>query len=136
MQEGRTHDLLHPFSPGWRQACGAVISAIEIARNPWPASMRSPSIMPTRIRGSAMEGSHFLQYMVMFLAAAVVAVALSKRAGLGAVLGYLGAGAAIGPSFLNLAPDMSGANELSELGVILLLFVIGLELSPARLWLM
>jgi len=83
-----------------------------------------------------MEGSHFLQYMVMFLAAAVIAVALSKRAGLGAVLGYLGAGALIGPSFLNLAPDMSQANELSELGVILLLFVIGLELSPARLWLM
>ncbi|MFT3790232.1 MAG: monovalent cation:proton antiporter-2 (CPA2) family protein [Rudaea sp.] len=83
-----------------------------------------------------MEASHFLQYMVMFLAAAVVAVALSKRAGLGAVLGYLGAGALIGPSFLDLAPDMSQANELSELGVILLLFVIGLELSPARLWLM
>ncbi len=83
-----------------------------------------------------MEGSHFLQYMVMFLAAAVIAVALSKRAGLGAVLGYLGAGALIGPNFLNLAPDMSQANELSELGVILLLFVIGLELSPARLWLM
>jgi glutathione-regulated potassium-efflux system protein KefB len=83
-----------------------------------------------------MEGSHFLQYMVMFLAAAVIAVALSKRAGLGAVLGYLGAGALIGPSFLDLAPNMSQANELSELGVILLLFVIGLELSPARLWLM
>ena len=83
-----------------------------------------------------MEGSHFLQYMVMFLAAAVVAVSLSKRAGLGAVLGYLGAGALIGPSFLNLAPDMTQAKELSELGVILLLFVIGLELSPARLWLM
>ncbi|MBN8885543.1 MAG: cation:proton antiporter [Rudaea sp.] len=83
-----------------------------------------------------MEGSHFLQYMVMFLAAAVIAVALSKRAGLGAVLGYLGAGALIGPSFLDFAPDMSQANELSELGVILLLFVIGLELSPARLWLM
>ncbi|MBS0515490.1 MAG: cation:proton antiporter [Proteobacteria bacterium] len=83
-----------------------------------------------------MEGSHFLQYMVMFLAAAVVAVALSKRAGLGAVLGYLGAGALIGPNLLGFAPDMSQANELSELGVILLLFVIGLELSPARLWLM
>jgi glutathione-regulated potassium-efflux system protein KefB len=83
-----------------------------------------------------MEGSHVLQYMVMFLAAAVVAVALSKRAGLGAVLGYLGAGAVLGPGVLNLAPDMSQTNELSELGVILLLFVIGLELSPARLWLM
>ncbi|MBS0590884.1 MAG: cation:proton antiporter [Proteobacteria bacterium] len=83
-----------------------------------------------------MESPHSLQYMVMFLAAAVIAVTLSKRAGLGAVLGYLGAGALIGPHFLHLAPDMSRANEMSELGVILLLFVIGLELSPARLWLM
>jgi len=83
-----------------------------------------------------METSHFLQDAVMFLAAAVVAVALSRRWGLGAVLGYLAAGAVIGPHVLNLAPDMSGANELSEFGVILLLFIIGLELSPQRLWLM
>ena len=83
-----------------------------------------------------METSHFLQYAVMFLAAAVVAVSLSKRWGLGAVLGYLGAGALIGPQALNLTPDMSQASELSELGVILLLFIIGLELSPQRLWLM
>ena len=83
-----------------------------------------------------MESSHFLQYAVMFLAAAVVAVALSKRAGLGAVLGYLGAGALIGPHVLGLTPDMSKTSEFSELGVILLLFVIGLELSPQRLWLM
>ena len=83
-----------------------------------------------------METSHFLQYAVMFLAAAVIAVALSKRWGLGAVLGYLGAGALIGPHLLNLTPDMSQASEFSELGVIFLLFVIGLELSPQRLWLM
>jgi len=83
-----------------------------------------------------METSHYLQDAVMFLAAAVVAVALSRRWGLGAVLGYLAAGAIIGPHVLNLAPDMTGANELSEFGVILLLFVIGLELSPQRLWLM
>ena len=83
-----------------------------------------------------METSHFLQDAVMFLAAAVVAVALSRRWGLGAVLGYLAAGAVIGPYVLDLAPDMTGANELSEFGVILLLFVIGLELSPQRLWLM
>jgi len=83
-----------------------------------------------------VETSHFLQYAVMFLAAAVVAVSLSKRWGLGAVLGYLGAGALIGPQALNLTPDMSQASELSELGVILLLFIIGLELSPQRLWLM
>ena len=83
-----------------------------------------------------METSHFLQYAVMFLAAAVVAVSLSKRFGLGAVLGYLGAGALIGPHLLNLTPDMSKATEFSEFGVIMLLFVIGLELSPQRLWLM
>ena len=83
-----------------------------------------------------METSLFLRYAVMFLAAAVIAVSLSKRAGLGAVLGYLGAGALLGPHLLNLTPNMSQASELSELGVILLLFVIGTELSPQRLWLM
>src|SRR5512140_1459315 len=83
-----------------------------------------------------METSHFLQYAVMFLAAAVIAVSLSKRWGLGAVLGYLGAGALIGPHLLNLTPDMRQASEFSEFGVILLLFIIGLELSPQRLWLM
>jgi glutathione-regulated potassium-efflux system protein KefB len=83
-----------------------------------------------------METSHFLQDAVMFLAAAVVAVAFSRRWGLGAVLGYLAAGALIGPHVLNLAPDMSATSQLSEFGVILLLFVIGLELSPQRLWLM
>jgi glutathione-regulated potassium-efflux system protein KefB len=83
-----------------------------------------------------VETSHFLQYAVMFLTAAVVAVAVSKHYGLGAVLGYLAAGALIGPHLLNLAPDMHQATELSELGVILLLFIIGLELSPQRLWVM
>ena len=82
------------------------------------------------------ETSPFLQYAVMFLAAAVVAVSISRRYGLGAVLGYLAAGALIGPHLLNLTPDMRQASELSELGVILLLFVIGLELSPQRLWVM
>lgn len=72
----------------------------------------------------------------MFLASAVVAVTLSKRAGLGAVLGYLAAGALIGPHLLRLTPDMSKTTVFSELGVILLLFVIGLELSPQRLWVM
>src|ERR1700736_6301101 len=89
-----------------------------------------------RARSVDVETSHFLQYAVMFLAAAVIAVSLSRRAGLGAVLGYLGAGALIGPHLLNLTPNMTQASELSELGVILLLFVIGTELSPQRLWLM
>lgn len=83
-----------------------------------------------------MSSSNYLQDAVMFLAAAVVAVALSRRWGLGAVLGYLAAGLIIGPHILNLAPDVSGVSELSELGVVMLLFIIGLELSPQRLWLM
>jgi glutathione-regulated potassium-efflux system protein KefB len=83
-----------------------------------------------------VETSHFLQYAVMFLTAAVVAVSVSRYYGLGAVLGYLAAGALIGPHLLNLAPDMHQATELSEFGVILLLFIIGLELSPQRLWVM
>ncbi len=83
-----------------------------------------------------METSHFLQDVVMYLAAAVVAVSLSRRWGLGAVLGYLAAGALIGPYALNLARDVEATSQLSEFGVILLLFVIGLELSPQRLWLM
>lgn len=85
---------------------------------------------------ASVETSHFLQYAVMFLAAAVIAVAASRRAGLGAVLGYLAAGALIGPHLLGLAPDMHQATQFSELGVIFLLFVIGLELSPQRLWVM
>jgi glutathione-regulated potassium-efflux system protein KefB len=83
-----------------------------------------------------MGTSHYLQDVVLYLAAAVVAVSLSRRWGLGAVLGYLAAGALIGPYVLNLAPDMDATSQLSEFGVILLLFVIGLELSPQRLWLM
>jgi len=83
-----------------------------------------------------METSHYLQDVVMYLVAAVVAVSLSRRWGLGAVIGYLGAGVLIGPYALNLAPDMEATSRLSEFGVILLLFVIGLELSPQRLWLM
>ena len=92
--------------------------------------MPGSSILP------AVETAHFLQYAVMFLAAAVIAVSVSRRAGLGAVLGYLAAGAVIGPHVLGLAPDMSQATQFSELGVIFLLFIIGLELSPQRLWVM
>jgi glutathione-regulated potassium-efflux system protein KefB len=83
-----------------------------------------------------METSHYLQDVVLYLAAAVVAVSLSRRWGLGAVLGYLAAGALIGPYVLNLAPSTEATAQLSEFGVILLLFIIGLELSPQRLWLM
>lgn len=70
----------------------------------------------------------------IFLAAAVVAVTLFKRLGLGSVLGYLAAGAVIGPSGFGLASEVEGTMHFAELGVVLLLFVIGLELEPRRLW--
>lgn len=73
---------------------------------------------------------------VIFLVASVIGVALFKRFGLGAVLGYLVAGLAIGPSGLKLVGDVESVMRISELGVVLLLFVIGLELQPTRLWAM
>ena len=83
-----------------------------------------------------MESSGFMQYALILLLAAVIAVPLAKRSRLGAVLGYLGAGALIGPSVLNLVGNAEEIAHISELGVILMLFVIGLELSPQRLWVM
>lgn len=81
------------------------------------------------------EGS-LLQTAVIFLLAAVIAVPLAKRLQLGAVIGYLLAGVAIGPQALGLIHDTESVSHISELGVVLLLFIIGLELSPKRLWLM
>lgn len=75
-----------------------------------------------------------LTQVLVFLAAVVVAVPLFKRLGLGSVLGYLAAGVVIGPSALKLVPDVETVFHVAELGVVLLLFVIGLELQPSRLW--
>ena len=72
----------------------------------------------------------------IFFAAAVLAVPLTKRLGLGAVLGYLGAGAMIGPWGLGLVGEVESTLHFAEIGVVLLLFVIGLELQPSRLWTM
>lgn len=67
-----------------------------------------------------------------FLAAAVVCVPIAKRIGLGSVLGYLIAGASIGPWGLSLVSETESTQNLAELGVVLMLFVIGLELDPKR----
>jgi glutathione-regulated potassium-efflux system ancillary protein KefC len=72
----------------------------------------------------------------IFLGAAVIAVPLSKRLGLGSVLGYLAAGAVIGPWGLGLVSDVESILHFGEFGVVLLLFLIGLELQPSRLWTM
>lgn len=78
--------------------------------------------------------SDFLQSGVIFLSAAVVAVPIAQRLGLGSVLGYLLAGVAIGPWGLGLISDVDEILHFSEFGVVLLLFLIGLELNPKKLW--
>ena len=70
---------------------------------------------------------------LIFLAAAVICVPIAARLGLGSVLGYLFAGAAIGPWGLKLIADVDSTQNLAELGVVLMLFVIGLELDPRKL---
>lgn len=75
-----------------------------------------------------------LTQIAIFLVAAIIAVPLSRKLGLGAVLGYLGAGMIIGPWGLKLIDNVETMLHISEFGVILLLFIIGLELQPSRLW--
>ncbi len=72
--------------------------------------------------------------IAVFLAATVIAVPLFRRFKLSSVLGYLAAGMVIGPWGLGLFDDVESVLHLAEFGVVLLLFVIGLELQPSRLW--
>jgi glutathione-regulated potassium-efflux system ancillary protein KefC/glutathione-regulated potassium-efflux system protein KefB len=77
---------------------------------------------------------HFLQQAAVFLLTAVLLVPLFQRLKLGAVLGYLGAGMLIGPWGLGMIADVESTLEFAEFGVVLLLFLVGLELQPSRLW--
>ncbi len=78
----------------------------------------------------------FLLPAVALLGSAVVCVVLAKRFGLGAVIGYMAAGAVVGPWGLHVVSDTSDMHEFADMGVVLMLFVIGLELQPSRLWTM
>jgi glutathione-regulated potassium-efflux system ancillary protein KefC len=78
--------------------------------------------------------SSFLIESVVLLTSGVLAVVLSQRLGLGSVAGYLLAGIAIGPFGLGLVSKVEDVRHFAELGVVFLLFVIGLELEPKRLW--
>jgi monovalent cation:proton antiporter-2 (CPA2) family protein len=75
-----------------------------------------------------------LNQIAIFLLAAVIAVPLFRKLKLGAVLGYLAAGIALGPFGLAVIKDIAPTLHFAEFGVVLLLFVIGLELQPSRLW--
>lgn len=77
-----------------------------------------------------------LETLVVLLATSVLLISLSRRAGFGSVLGYLVGGALIGPAGLRLVTDVDEIRAISELGVVMLLFLIGLELRPQRLWVM
>src|SRR5580765_2370612 len=75
-----------------------------------------------------------LDQAAIFLLTAVLLVPLFQRFKLGAVLGYLIAGMLIGPSGLAVVGDVEATQHIAEFGVVLLLFLVGLELEPARLW--
>lgn len=79
-------------------------------------------------------GYFMLEMAVIYLAAAIVAVPIAKRLGLGSVLGYLLAGILIGPSLFGLVGDQTGVMHFAEFGVVMMLFLVGLELQPSRLW--
>jgi glutathione-regulated potassium-efflux system ancillary protein KefC len=76
----------------------------------------------------------WLTNSLIYLAAAVIAVPLSRALGLGSIIGYLGAGIAIGPWGLGLVSNVQDILHFAEFGVVLMLFLVGLELEPRRLW--
>src|SRR5262249_14734430 len=115
-------------------AMPAVRSKTASIAKTWSASYVRRTASPTRLESPMPETStSFLPSLLLFLGAAVVAVPLFKRLGLGAIVGYLVAGVAIGPSGFRLFTDTGVIVHIAELGVVLLLFVIGLELQLPRL---
>ena len=78
----------------------------------------------------------WLTTSLIYLAAAVIAVPLARALGLGSIIGYLAAGIVIGPWGLALVTDAQTILTVAEFGVVLMLFLVGLELEPRRLWAM
>ncbi len=83
-----------------------------------------------------MTEHSLLQNAIVYLSASVIAVPIMKRLGLGAVLGYLAAGTVIGPWGVGFVENVEDIRHFAEFGVVLLLFIIGLELKPKTLWTM
>lgn len=83
---------------------------------------------------AASTDSSMMLDATIFLGAAVILIPLAKRFGIATVLGYLFTGLLLGPSFLKVAGNPDDLLHFSEFGVVLLLFIIGLELQPSRLW--
>ena len=134
---------------GWRATRSGTRS--PRSTNARAASSRSPRARPCRRRpntgrrsrplrpGGAhgnrlMEHSSWLIDSLIYLGAAVLAVPLARYLGLGSIIGYLGAGIAIGPWGLRFVTNPQDMLHFSEFGVVLMLFLVGLELEPRRLW--
>src|SRR5215469_11980 len=81
-----------------------------------------------------MHGQSLLIQALVYLAAGVISVPIAKRLGLGSVLGYLAAGVLVGPYALNLVGQAGDVMRFAGFGVVILLFLIGLEVRPALLW--
>src|SRR5882724_5028216 len=98
--------------------------------------------IPARIRQQAASHGRSDALMIsltqtaILLAAAVIAVPLFRFLRLSSILGYVAAGLVIGPWGLGLIGDVGHVMQVAEFGVVLLLFIIGLELQPTRLWVM
>ncbi|MFT7053564.1 MAG: CPA2 family monovalent cation:H+ antiporter-2, partial [Psychromonas sp.] len=78
--------------------------------------------------------TEYFVYAFIYLAAAVIAVPIATRCGLGSVLGYLIAGVVIGPIIGLVGDETSNIQHFAEFGVVLMLFLVGLELEPKMLW--
>ena len=81
-----------------------------------------------------MANQPILIQALAFLAAAALFVPIFKRIGLGSIVGYLAAGISLGPWGIGLVTDLEAVRELADLGIVLLMFLVGLDLNPQRLW--
>eukprot|EP00752_Nemacystus_decipiens_P001082 g1082.t1 len=101
-----------------------------------PTVLRNIRNLFQRARPTEQEVAtlHGIMNAAVFLGAAVVAVPIFQRLKLGSILGYLAAGAVLGPAGLAVIDNAENVLNFAEFGVVLLLFVIGLELKPSRLW--
>src|SRR5580692_3316456 len=93
-------------------------------------------IMLGSLKESRRNSMSLLAQISIFLAATVIAIPIFRRFKLGSVLGYLTAGIIIGPASLGLISSVETTQDIAQFGIVLLMFVIGLELQPSRLWVM
>ncbi|MGK7872943.1 MAG: cation:proton antiporter [Xenococcaceae cyanobacterium] len=92
-----------------------------------------PLMIWNELKSIVASDNLLVDVLVMFIVA-ILSVPIFKSIGLGSVLGYLFAGIIVGPSLLQVTNDIEGVRHFAEYGVVLLMFLIGLELKPAKLW--